>query len=93
MSGKPRPQNVHPYEAYRRLIRSSLIPKLSKRCDVLKEEGKLPFEGGWFTEEQIAEKRKDMKRRDREVLFGLAFVVMAAIAFIGFLFLLLLVAL
>ena len=87
-------QKLHPYDEYRRLIRTHWYPKLSKKCDRLKQEGKFPFEGGWYSETEIAEKRDHLRKRDRElladmvVLFGTGIGLFALLILFMFLFLL-----
>lgn len=78
-----RRQKIHPYDEYRRLIRTHWYPKLSKKCDRLKQEGKFPFEGGWYSEAEIAEKREALRRRDRELLADMVVLFGAGIGLIA----------
>jgi hypothetical protein len=64
----------HPKSEYRRLVRSYLYPRLSRDCEQFKEQGKFPFEGGWYSEEDIIRLRIELKNRNRERLFGLILV-------------------
>ncbi|GEM_PF-2526297 len=83
-------QKTHPYDVYRKLVRMHWYPKLSKKCAQLKQEGLYPFEGEWYSEAEIVERKKALKQQDHALLLDLAIVFGIAIGSIAFLILILL---
>ena len=55
-----------PFEAVRTAIRSRLSRKLTEQRKRLKDEGRFPFEGGWHSREEIAQRREESWTKDRE---------------------------
>ena len=72
---KPRPDEV-----FRRQARQSHRLELERELMERLQAGRYPFEGSWYTLEELQAKRRDMKRRDRIVLVELValFLVMLA---------------
>lgn len=72
---KPRPE-----ELLRRQARQGYRLQLERELRERLEAGRYPFEGSWYTLEEIQAKRRDMKRSDRIVLVELValFLVMLA---------------
>jgi len=71
---------LRPDEVVRRQERQSHRQQLERELMVRLQEGRYPFEGGWYTLEQIEAKRRDMRRSDRVILVELIalFVIMLA---------------
>ena len=71
---------LRPDEVVRRQERQSHRQQLEREVVDRMQEGRYPFEGGWYTLEQIEAKRRDMRRSDRVILLELfaLFVVMLA---------------
>lgn len=72
-------KNLDEIEIYRRYARRRILQVLALERKKMKEEGRYPFEFGWYTIEEINKLQQDRKRRDRALFLDLLvlFVVMA----------------
>lgn len=77
----------HLLETYRALVRTKLYPKLTRRAEELKRDGRYPFEGRWLSQAEIIFRREELRKRDREalgdlmVVFGLGWAGAALMIF------------
>lgn len=67
-------------EIYRRYARGRIFHLLALERKKMKEEGRYPFDFGWYTIEEIIKLQQDRKRRDRALFVDLL-VLFAVISF------------
>jgi len=61
-------KNPRPDELFRRQVRQDQRLQLERELSGRLQAGKYPFEGGWYTLEEIQANRREMRRLDRLVL-------------------------
>ena len=79
-AGTPARKKPRPDEVFRKQARQSHRLALERELTERLQAGRYPFEGTWYTLEEIQAKRRDMKRSDRIVLVELValFFIMLA---------------
>ena len=73
-------RQARPDEVFRKQERQSHRLALERELTERLQAGRYPFEGGWYTLEEIEAKRRDMKRGDRIVLVELVVLLFVMLA-------------
>jgi hypothetical protein len=59
---------------YREEVRNRLIKDITKKNEEMIKNGLFPFEGRWFTIDEIKRYRRKLKKKDRGIFYELIFL-------------------